>query len=141
MILKTPENAQVTRESLEEFIDSLEPDRFSPATLKSTAQNINSTWTQSGHLKGHVRKVRSRANPTAASVSYALLLGYLAGVRGRAFFQTEYFDLLDCPYDKGISLAEDASRKGWIVFKHLGDVIEIQFPDLISTDELELARE
>ena len=129
--------AMSTRESLEEYIDNQEPGRFSKATLKSTAQNISSTWTQSGHLSGRVRKVRSRANPTVASVSYALLLGYLTGMRGQALFHTEYTKLLDCSFNKTIELAEESSRKGWIVFKRLGDVIEVLFPKLISRDEME----
>ena len=140
-ILKFPEGATITRESLEEFIDAQEPGRFSKATLKSTAQNINSTWTKSGHLYGRTRKVRSRANPTAGSVSYALLLGYLAGSRGQALFQTEYTKLLDCTFDKAIELAESASRKGWIVFKRVGDVIEVLFPNLINQEEMEWLRE
>ena len=140
-ILKFSEGATITRESLEEFIDAQEPGRFSKATLKSTAQNINSTWTKSGHLYGRSRKVRSRAHPTAGSVSYALLLGYLTGVRGQALFQTEYTKLLDCPFDKAIELAEEASRKGWIVFKRVGDVIEVLFPNLINQEEMEWLRE
>ncbi|MEG6507097.1 hypothetical protein V6B97_15820 [Nitratidesulfovibrio sp. 1201_IL3209] len=140
-ILNFPEGAIITRESLEAFIDRQDPGRFSKATLKSTAQNINSTWTKSGHVCGRVRKVRSRANPTAGSVSYALLLGYLTGVRGQALFQTEYAKLLDCTADKAIELAEDASRKGWIIFKRVGDVIEVLFPNLINTSELEWLRE
>lgn len=140
-ILKFQEGATISRESLEEFIDSQDPGRFSKATLKSTAQNINSTWTKSGHLVGRARKVRSRANPTAGSVSYALLLGYLSGVRGQALFQTEYAKLLDCPVHKAIELAEEASRKGWIVFKRVGDVIEVLFPNLINQEEMEWLRE
>lgn len=140
-ILKFQEGATITRVSLEEFIDNQEPGRFSKATLKSTAQNINSTWTKSGHLVGRARKVRSRANPTAGSVSYALLLGYLSGVRGQALFETEYTKLLDCSFHKAIELAEEASRKGWIVFKRVGDVIEILFPNLINQEELEWLRE
>ena len=140
-ILKFPEGATITRESLEEFIDSQEPSRFSKATLKSTAQNINSTWTKSGHLFGRARKVRSRANPSAGSVSYALLLGYLTGVRGQALFQTEYAKLLDCTFDTAVELAEEASRKGWIVLKRVGDVIEVLFPNLINQKEMEWLRE
>ncbi len=140
-ILKFPEGATISRESLEEFIDAQEPGRFSNATLKSTAQNINSTWTKSGHVYGRARKVRSRANPTAGSVSYALLLGYLSGSRGQALFQTEYTKLLDCSFDKAIELAEDASRKGWIVLKRVGDVIEVLFPNLINQEEMEWLRE
>jgi hypothetical protein len=136
-ILKFSEGATVTRESLEAFIEDQEPGRFSKATLKSTAQNLNSTWTKSGHLGGRVRKIRARANPTAGSVAYALLLGYLSGVRGPALFQTEYSQLLDCSFDKSIEFAEEASRKGWVVFKRVGKVIEVLFPNLINQEEME----
>ncbi len=140
-LLQFSQGSAIARESLEEFIDSREPGRFSKATLTSTAQNINSSWTKSGHLSGRLRKVRSRANPTAGSVSYALLLGYLTGVRGQALFQTEYTKLLDCPFDRAIELAEEASRKGWIVLKRVGDVIEVLFPSLINQQEMEWLRE
>jgi hypothetical protein len=140
-ILHFPEGTTVLRKSLEEFIDDLEPGRFSKATLTSTAQNINATWTQSGHLRGRVRKVRSRAHPTAGSLSYALLLGYLSGVRGQSLFQTEYVKLLDCPLDGAIELADEASCRGWIAFKHLGGVMEVLFPKLISQEEMEWLRE
>lgn len=129
------------REKLEEFIDEMEPGRFSPATLKSTAQNINSTWTQSGHLTGRVKKVRAQASATPGSVAYALLLGYLTGARGQALFKTEYARLLDCSFDRLVELAEQASRKGWIVFKRVGDVIEVLFPSLINAQEMESLRE
>lgn len=140
-VLRFPEGARITRESLEEFIDTQEPGRFSKATLKSTAQNINSTWTKSGHLRGRAQKVRSRAKPTAGSVSYALLLGYLTGARGQILFQTDYTKLLDCSFDKALGLAEEASRKGWIVFKRVGNVIEVLFPNLINQEEMECIRE
>ena len=140
-ILMFPQGRTVTRESLVELIDSQEFGRFSKATLKSTAQNINSTWTKSGHLQGRVRKVRARANPTCGSVSYALLLGYLTGARGQALFQTDYAKLLDCAFYTAIELAEEASRKGWIVFKRVGDVIEVLFPNLINQEEMEWLRE
>ena len=140
-ILNAHEGVTIVREALEEFIDGIEPGRFSKATLKSTAQNINSTWTKSGHLKGRARKVRARANPTAGSVSYALLLGYLTGARGQSLFQTDYTKLLDCSFDKAIEFAEEASRKGWIIFKRVGSVIEVLFPNLINQAEMERLRE
>ena len=140
-VLGIPQGAPIARISLEEYIDKLEPGRFSEATLKSTAQNINSTWTKSGHVQGRARKLRSRANPTAGSVCYALLLGYLGGVRGQALFYTEYAKLLDCNFDNALELAESASRKGWIVFKRIGDVIEVLFPNQINQQELEWLRE
>jgi hypothetical protein len=140
-ILAASEGNTIRREGLEDYIDEQEPGRFSKATLKSTAQNINSTWTKSGHLAGRVRKVRSRAVATPGAVSYALLLGYLTGARGESLFHTDYVRLLDCTFERAVSLAEDASRRGWIVFKRVGDVIEVLFPSLITTQEMEWIRE
>ena len=136
-ILKCPEGAVIQRESLEDYIDAQEPGRFSNATLKSTAQNINSTWTKSGHLQGRSKKVRSCARATAGSVAYALFLGYLTGVRGNLLFQTEYIKILDCSCMKAVELAEEASCKGWISVKRVGDVIEVLFPNLIKQEEME----
>lgn len=140
-ILKFHEGEIVSREALEEYIDTIHPGRFSPGTLKSTAQNINSTWTKSGHLSGRNRKVRSKAKPTPGSVAYALLLGYLTGSRGEALFRTEFSKLLDCPFERAVDLAEEASRRGWIVLKRLGGVIEVLFPNLINSQEMESFRE
>ena len=132
---------RVTREALEVFIDNLETGRFSPATLKSTAQNINSSWTQSGHLQGRVKKVRSQPKATPGAVSYALLLGYLSGVRGELLYNTEYAQLLDCSMEQAIELSIDASRKGWLILKRLGSVIEVLFPNLLTSEEMEWVRE
>lgn len=140
-VLPLDEGVSATRESMEEFLDSLDPGRYSPGKLASNAKNLNSTWTQSGHLNGRTRKIRSKATPTAGCLSYALLLGYLTGIRGRALFTSEYVKLLDCSLEKAVELAEEASRKGWIVFKRVGDVIEVLFPNLINEQELEWLRE
>lgn len=140
-IEKFPEGATVTREALEQFIEGKETDRFSRATLKSTAQNINSTWTQSGHLLGRARKVRSRAIATPGAVAYALFVGFLSGARGESLLQTDYAKLLDCSTERSIEMAEDASRRGWIVFKRVGNVIEALFPNLLTPQEMEWIRE
>ena len=138
LVLNLTQGTLLTRENMEDFIDAIEPGRFSPATLKSTAQNINSSWTKSGHLQGRARKIRVTVTATAGSVAYALFLGYLTGSRGEFLFRSEYIKLLDCPFDKAIELAEEASRKGWVVFKRVGDVIEVLFPNLINQKEMEL---
>jgi hypothetical protein len=141
LILKAPEGSIITRDSVEERLDSLEPGRFSKATLKSTAQNINSSWTKSGHLTGRNKKTRSRAIPTPSSAAYALLLGYLSGARGQGLFSSEYTKLLDCSKEQVIELAEQASRRGWITYKRVGNVIEVLFPSHINQQEQEWLRE
>ena len=140
-ILPLSEGTQVTRASMEKYLDDLAPSRYSPGKLASNAKNLNSTWTQSGHLWGRTNKTRSRALPTPGSVSYALLLGYLRGFRGHSLFTNEYATLLDCSFDEAAQLAEDAGRKGWIVFKRVGDVVEVSFPTLITRQEMEKLHE
>ncbi len=140
-IISVKEGEQVSREAMEKVIEKDNPDRFSRATLMSTAQNINSTWTQSGHLTGKTRKLRTRAKATPGSAAYALFLGYLRGIRGEALFDTEYVKILDCEKYKAIELAEEASMKGWIVFKHIGNIIEVLFPKLLTEEEVKLLYE
>jgi len=140
-ILRFPEGTVVKREALEEFIDSHDPGRYSAATLRSTAQNLNSTWTKAGHLVGRRTKIRSKADPTPATVSFALLLGYLAGIRGEALFETEYAKILDCSISRALELAEMASLRGWIVFKRVGKIMEVLFPNLLTSQEMEWIRE
>ncbi len=129
------------RAKLEGFLDRLDPGRFSKATLRSTAQNVAATWTQAGHLKGRARKVRARARPTAGAAAYALLLGYLGGGRGQALFHTDYARCLDVPAEQAAELAEEASRRGWIVMKRIGDVVEVAFPKILTAQETERVRE
>lgn len=140
-ILDIPQGKTITREETQVFFERTFPGRFSPATLKSVAQNINGTWTRSGHLKGKVIKVRTRPPVTAAAAAYALLLAYSSGGRGMNLFVSEYVKLLDCGRERAIELAEEASRRGWLVFKSIGDVVEVQFPKLLSAEEKELVRE
>ena len=139
--LRLSEGQRFPREALEELLEKKYPCRFSKATLVSTTQNLASSWAQAGHLCGRTMKHRSRARASAGSTAYALILGYLTGERGESLFQTEYAKLLDCPFEKAVELAETASRKGWIVFKRVGNVIEVLFPSLLTQQEMEWIRE
>ena len=94
-----------------------------------------------GHLSGRARKIRERSSATPGSVSLALLMGYLSGLRGESLFNSEYTRLLDCSFDKTIELAEDASRRGWVSLKRVGQVVEVLFPNLITAQEMEWLRE
>ncbi len=140
-ILHIAEGEPVSTGKLEEYIEKKEPGRYNKATLTSTAQNINSTWTQSGHLVGYQMKKRAGARASAGAVVYVLLLGYLTGERGLSLFETDYAELLDCSVEQAIELAEDASRRGWFVFKRIGNVIEVAFPNLLTKQEMEWIRE
>jgi len=68
-------------------------------------------------------------------------LGYFSGARWQTLFISEYAKLLDCSKEHVIELAEQASRRGWITYKRVGDVIEVLFPKLINQQEQEWLRE
>ena len=83
-----------------DVVEALErdlPDRFTPASRAQIARITAASWTQSGHLDGHSRKVRRRVDPAPAAVAYAVLLGYLCGARGPALFETPWAVCLDAP--------------------------------------------
>ncbi len=133
--------AQIGCRDMEEHLDHLEQGRYSPETLRAASQRTLATWVRSGHLTGHIKKTRSTANATPGSASLALFMGYIAGGRGQTLFETEYCKLLDCTPDRIIELAESASRKGWIVCKRIGNVIEVLFPNLLTPEEQEWVHE
>lgn len=140
-ILRMPIGEKLIRSELEEYIDQNEKGRFSPSTLRATVRNVAATWTHSGHLAGHSKKNRSAPNPTPGTAAVALLLGYIEGGRGESLLESQYAKLLDCGSDRVRQLAEDASRKGWIVLKRIGTVMEVRFPNLLTKHEQEWIHE
>ena len=140
-VAKTPQGEELSRDKVATELAKAFPERFSTASLKSIAQNLNGSWTRSGHLRGKVRKFRSRVKATPAAVAYALYLGYLRGLRGEALFQSEYAQVLDVPMGEIVELSDAAARRGWIVIKRLGNVVEVLFPNLITLDERKLLDE
>lgn len=141
VIFSLEEGQYAKKELFEEHIYKDNPKRFTEATLKSTVRNLRASWTKSGHLVDDKEKMRSRVQATSGSVAYSLFLGYLVGVRGQNLFSTDYMKLLDCPVVRCVELAENASRRGWIVFKRIGTVMEVQFPNLLTEQEREWIHE
>ena len=110
------------------------PDRFTPRSRAQIARITASSWTQSGHLDGHSRKVRRRVDPAPAAVAYAVLLGYLCGDRGEALFTSPWAVCLDVPAPVLQDRARDAARHGWIAFRRSGDVLDVDPRPLLTDD-------
>ncbi len=136
-VLNLPLNTSITSEDTETWINEIYLDRFSKVTLRTLAKNVNSTWTQAGYLNGKVNKIRVKSIVTPGSIAYALFLAYLSGARGTELFEAKYVKLLDCSMHDAISLAQEASRRGWIAFNRIGDVIDIRFPNFLNQQEVE----
>lgn len=125
----------LTREDMEALFVEKFPDRYSPAMLKSLAQNINGTWTNAGYLTGRIKKVRSEPVIRPSNVAFALFLGYLQGASGNRLFTTDWTRMLECRTDRLIEYARMASHSGLITFKHSSEVIEVSFPDYLTREE------
>jgi hypothetical protein len=114
-------------------IETTFPGAYKDTTMRTAAQNVSSSWAQSGHL--HVerprRKVRVRVYPTPAVVAYALLLGYLEGARGEHLFETLWVQVLDQPKSHLFDVAAAASQRGMLEFRSAGGVMEITFHQLL----------
>ncbi|MEA1867905.1 MAG: hypothetical protein U9N19_07395 [Thermodesulfobacteriota bacterium] len=117
------------------------PGRFAKTTLNSISQNIRSTWTQSGHLKGRVKKIRTKSVVTPATVAFALFLGYLEGCRAQRLLDTKCIKLLELPPDRLDNMIKVASQRGILDYRNAGSIMEIRFPNLLSTEEEEMIRE
>jgi len=134
-ILSKQPGEPLERREVEELLDQADPGRFSPASLKSFAQNINGSWTQAGFLHGRVRKVRAQPNVTPANLAFALFLGYLQGLRAQRLFSSDWARLLASSTDELVALAQSASRRGLLVFMNAGGVMEVRFPGYLTLEE------
>jgi hypothetical protein len=134
-ILKLQVGEPFMREAMEAILAAGDPDRFSAASLKSFAQNVNGTWTHAGFLKGRVKKFRREPVIRPVNVVFALFLGYLQGATGNRLFTSEWIKVLDCRMEKLLELARQASHAGLITFKHSSEVVEVTFPGYLSKDE------
>jgi len=109
------------------------PTSYSAGTLAKTGRNTFSSWEQTGHLAdaGRAAKVRTRAICRPADVAYALLLGHMEGVRGRALFDTLWARVLDQPMSHLLDLAASASQHGMLELRQAGGVVEVGFRELL----------
>lgn len=113
--------------------------RLNGAIIDKVVRNAAASWTQSGHLVGRTFKRRQRVRPSPASVSMALFLGYLQGLRGAGLLRTLWCEVLDSSPETLAGIASRASMAGLMRFRQSGDVLEIGFPDLLTNIENEKA--
>ena len=140
-VLDVQEGEPYSKEQAMALLTEGTGDRFNPGTVNKIARNTASSWTQSGHLQGRAKKLRARAQATPSSTAYALLLGFMTGARGEMLYTTYWAQLLDARPSQIDALAFEASRRGWLDYRRLGNVVEITFPDLLTDAEMEMVRE
>ena len=134
-ITSTKSGEAVSREQVEEILKRQDPDRFSPASLKSFAQNINGSWTQAGFLKGKAKKVRVDPAISPINIAFALFLGYLEGATGERLLHSAWCQLLTSDGHRLQELATASSHRGIIDFRQSGGVTEVRFPGFLTAEE------
>ncbi len=134
-VLRMRPGEELARQQMTDALNRVVGSRLSESTLDKVVRNAASSWTQSGHLKGRGRKARQAVTPTAATTAFALLLGYLAGKRGEALFESLWAQVLDAPAGELMHLAMDARRLGFIDMSQSGGVIDVAFSRLLAPDE------
>jgi hypothetical protein len=129
-VMDAPEGATVSSDELAAAVCDAYPGSYSQAVAGKIGRNAASTWTQSGHLRGRTRKIRTRATPRPASVAYALFVESLTGAQGDLLFDSLLLRVQDAPSYALHELAREASRRGWLDYRSIGTVTEIGFDRL-----------
>lgn len=141
LILDASIGEHIARERMEKVFNDDEPGRYSAASLKSIAQNVNGSWTRAGYLQGRVKKIRSLPDVSPINVVYALFQAYLTGATGQRLLTASSTKLLQLPEQRLLDMAASASHRGLIDFRHSGGVIDIRFPDFLTAEEQEWLHE
>lgn len=139
-ILSRRVGLRVLRGDVEAFISSRYPGRFSEASTKSFAQNINGTWTQAGYLAGRSTKTRSNPSISASAVTMALFFAYLDGELGTVLFSSDWIEMLGLRPEQAMDYATEAQLRGQLVFLNAGGVQEVRFPALFLDSEAKAIR-
>ncbi len=132
VVLSTPFGAEFSKEQIKAEVAARYPNAYSADVADKVGRNASSSWTQSGHLEGRRKKLRTRAIATPGSTAYALFLGHVEGIRGSLLFTSEWARVLDAPVDELYQFAAVASSYGWIDFKRHADVVEVGMSGLVT---------
>lgn len=127
-VLEAAEGDRVETKALAQAALDVFADQYSELNINKIGRNTASSWTQSGHLAGRAKKIRSRIKPTVVAVTLALFLGNAAGYHGAAVFSNPWCRLLDLNPDRAKSMAFEAHRAGLLNLRAVGEVVELSFP-------------
>jgi hypothetical protein len=139
-ILAMTSGEELSRQRITDAIRRAVGDRLNDSTLDKVVRNVSSSWTQSGHLQGRVRKFRQIIRPTPLATAYALMLGYLEGLRGGRLFETNWTRVLDASPMELRNIAAEAKRLSGLDLKTAGDVIEVGFTTVLTPQEIKDSR-
>lgn len=135
-VLSLPVGAELVRASFLESLRQEVGERLNDDVLDKVARNAASSWSQSGHLDGRVRKIRRGVTPTPGAVAMALWMGTVEGLAGEALLDSRWTRVLDRSGAALMPLALQAKQLGLIHARSGGGVVEIDASQLDSIERL-----
>lgn len=124
-VLPLPAGAELVRSTFIEIIRTGTGDRFKEAVLDKIARNAASSWSQSGHLRGRMRKLRRRVEPTPGSLAFAVWLGTQEDIGGPAALASRWAQVLDSTTPELTEVARRARRLGLLDLRIGGGIFEV----------------
>lgn len=132
VVQETPIGEKVTVERLDENIEKYHPARYSEATKRSMAQNIGSSWKQSGFIVGKVKNIRTQPEINYQVACFAYLLAYLNGARGEFIWNNTGVKALCLNESRLRELAFECAKRDLMQYQYAGSVTAISFNNLLS---------
>lgn len=129
-IADLPEGASVTSADLTEAITAQFGSELSESTLGKTGRNTGACWTQTGHLAGRAKKIRTAVNAQPAAIAYAAYLGHLAGGRGLGVLDNPWSQILEIAPGRSLDALRNAHTQGLLDLLVAGNVVDVSFPAL-----------
>lgn len=129
-IADLPAGASVTSADLTEAITAQFGSELSESTLGKTGRNTGACWTQTGHLAGRAKKIRTAVNAQPAAIAYAAYLGHLAGGRGLGVLDNLWSQILEIAPGHSLDALRNAHTQGLLDLLVAGNVVDVSFPAL-----------
>ena len=129
-IADLPVGSGVTSADLTAAVAAQFGSEMSESTLGKTGRNTGACWTQTGHLAGRSRKVRTEVEARPAAIAYAAYLGYLAGGRGLGVLDNPWSKILGLAPGRTLEALRDAHTEGLLDLLVAGNVVDVSFPAL-----------
>lgn len=123
---------KVTVESMENNIENLYPQKYTPNTRRSMAQNIASSWKQAGFITGKVKNIRTQPEINYLVIAFAFLLAYLNGDRGDFILKSAWVKALCLDESRIRSLAIEAGKRDLLQYQFAGNVTSLTFNNLLQ---------
>lgn len=123
-----PVGSGVTSTDLTAAVAAQFGNEMSESTLGKTGRNTGACWTQTGHLAGRAKKVRTDVEARPAAIAYAAYLGHLAGGRGLGVLDNPWSQILGLAPGRTVEALRDAHTQGLLDLLVAGNVVDVSFP-------------